>query len=244
MQCGSLWLKPLIFQFQEEALIWFKVGWIQNDGADMGPLRHMPVAAVQPGAGLVPAVANMQGARQRNGAQISKSNAQPFVSSVATNTCPSLCFSLFCSNSSRETTRSTSTTGICHSSSSAECPVPAPPSWGPCWTPTLRSGQLQKNYVAWTENLITFSCRCGQETRVIPRILQMRNHWLRSQKESLRLEEAGLSKTVSAEIIIFVFLLSTLFLHFINNNNIFAVNLKIIRSIMGLKIWNIIFVLT
>ncbi|KAF4519766.1 hypothetical protein B566_EDAN010360 [Ephemera danica] len=38
--------------------------------------------------------------------------------------------------------------------------------------------------------------RCGQETRVIPRILQMRNHWLRSQKESLRLEEAGLSKAV------------------------------------------------
>nr|CAD7392314.1 unnamed protein product [Timema cristinae] len=38
--------------------------------------------------------------------------------------------------------------------------------------------------------------RCGQETRVIPRILQMRTHWLRSQKESLRLEEAGLSKEV------------------------------------------------
>ncbi|XP_065347589.1 protein-tyrosine sulfotransferase isoform X1 [Cloeon dipterum] len=38
--------------------------------------------------------------------------------------------------------------------------------------------------------------RCGQETRVIPRILQMRNHWLKSQKESLRLEEAGLSKSV------------------------------------------------
>ncbi|KAK7868533.1 hypothetical protein R5R35_004816 [Gryllus longicercus] len=38
--------------------------------------------------------------------------------------------------------------------------------------------------------------RCGQETRVIPRILQMRSHWLKSQKESLRLEEAGLSKKV------------------------------------------------
>ncbi|CAG2063964.1 unnamed protein product, partial [Timema podura] len=38
--------------------------------------------------------------------------------------------------------------------------------------------------------------RCGQETRVIPRILQMRTHWLRSQKESMRLEEAGLSKEV------------------------------------------------
>ncbi|KAJ8872689.1 hypothetical protein PR048_026302 [Dryococelus australis] len=41
-----------------------------------------------------------------------------------------------------------------------------------------------------------FHYRCGQETRVIPRILQMRSHWLRSQKESLRLEEAGLSKEV------------------------------------------------
>ncbi|XP_046390941.1 protein-tyrosine sulfotransferase [Ischnura elegans] len=38
--------------------------------------------------------------------------------------------------------------------------------------------------------------RCGQETRVIPRLLQMRTHWLKSQKESLRLEEAGLSKEV------------------------------------------------
>lgn len=39
--------------------------------------------------------------------------------------------------------------------------------------------------------------RCGQETRVIPRLLQIRTHWLKSQKESLRLEEAGLHKDVS-----------------------------------------------
>lgn len=38
--------------------------------------------------------------------------------------------------------------------------------------------------------------RCGQETRVIPRILQLRSHWLRSEKESVRLEEAGISKDV------------------------------------------------
>ncbi|XP_051175710.1 protein-tyrosine sulfotransferase [Leptopilina boulardi] len=38
--------------------------------------------------------------------------------------------------------------------------------------------------------------RCGQETRVIPRILQMRTHWYKSERESLRLEEAGLSKDV------------------------------------------------
>ncbi|KAG6457249.1 protein-tyrosine sulfotransferase [Manduca sexta] len=38
--------------------------------------------------------------------------------------------------------------------------------------------------------------RCGQETRVVPRILQMRQHWARSQKESVRLEQAGVSRAV------------------------------------------------
>lgn len=38
--------------------------------------------------------------------------------------------------------------------------------------------------------------RCGQETRVIPRILQLRAHWLKSEKESMRLEEAGIHKEV------------------------------------------------
>lgn len=38
--------------------------------------------------------------------------------------------------------------------------------------------------------------RCGQETRVIPRILQMRQHWMKSKKEALRLEEAGVDKEV------------------------------------------------
>ncbi|KAG8335794.1 protein-tyrosine sulfotransferase-like [Homalodisca vitripennis] len=38
--------------------------------------------------------------------------------------------------------------------------------------------------------------RCGQETRVIPRILQMRQHWMKSKKETLRLEEAGVDKEV------------------------------------------------
>ncbi|KAJ8681358.1 hypothetical protein QAD02_017145 [Eretmocerus hayati] len=38
--------------------------------------------------------------------------------------------------------------------------------------------------------------RCGQETRVVPRILQMRSHWLKSERESVRLEEAGVSKEV------------------------------------------------
>lgn len=38
--------------------------------------------------------------------------------------------------------------------------------------------------------------RCGQETRVVPRILQMRQHWMRSAKEAMRLEQAGVSKHV------------------------------------------------
>lgn len=38
--------------------------------------------------------------------------------------------------------------------------------------------------------------RCGEETRVIPRLLQMRYNWLKSQKESMRLEEAGLTAEV------------------------------------------------
>ena len=38
--------------------------------------------------------------------------------------------------------------------------------------------------------------RCGEETRVVPRILQMRAHWMKSTKESMRLEEAGLNGDV------------------------------------------------
>ncbi|KAI0235609.1 Protein-tyrosine sulfotransferase 2 [Lamellibrachia satsuma] len=38
--------------------------------------------------------------------------------------------------------------------------------------------------------------RCGEETRVIPRILGMRGQWAKSPKESKRLEEAGLSNEV------------------------------------------------
>lgn len=36
--------------------------------------------------------------------------------------------------------------------------------------------------------------RCGEETRVIPRIISMRSRWSKSQKESNRLREAGLSE--------------------------------------------------
>ena len=35
--------------------------------------------------------------------------------------------------------------------------------------------------------------RCGEETRVIPRIISMRSKWMKSEKEHRRLKEAGLS---------------------------------------------------
>lgn len=38
--------------------------------------------------------------------------------------------------------------------------------------------------------------RCGEETRVIPRILGMRGQWLKSKIEHKRLEEAGLTNSV------------------------------------------------
>lgn len=43
--------------------------------------------------------------------------------------------------------------------------------------------------------------RCGEETRVVPRLLQMRSQWMKSSKESMRLEEAGLSHEVLASAI-------------------------------------------
>lgn len=45
-------------------------------------------------------------------------------------------------------------------------------------------------------------CRCGQETRVIPRMLQLRQHWVKAKKESVRLEEAGLTKEVMSHVAI------------------------------------------
>ncbi|KAF0302643.1 Protein-tyrosine sulfotransferase 2 [Amphibalanus amphitrite] len=39
--------------------------------------------------------------------------------------------------------------------------------------------------------------RCGEETRVIPRILSLRSHWKKSAKETLRLNEAGLTDQVT-----------------------------------------------
>ena len=38
--------------------------------------------------------------------------------------------------------------------------------------------------------------RCGEETRLVPRILQMRERWRRSKQERKRLEAAGLNDTI------------------------------------------------
>lgn len=43
---------------------------------------------------------------------------------------------------------------------------------------------------------MNFIYRCGQETRVVPRILQLRQHWVKSEKENLRLIEAGITREV------------------------------------------------
>lgn len=45
-------------------------------------------------------------------------------------------------------------------------------------------------------SLTHFFFRCGQETRVIPRLLQLRFHWLKSEKESMRLDQAGITSDV------------------------------------------------
>uniref|UniRef100_A0A2P2ICB8 Protein-tyrosine sulfotransferase n=1 Tax=Hirondellea gigas TaxID=1518452 RepID=A0A2P2ICB8_9CRUS len=46
-----------------------------------------------------------------------------------------------------------------------------------------------------------YMVRCGEETRVVPRILQMRQQWKRSAKESMRLKEAGVTDKVLDEAI-------------------------------------------
>lgn len=38
--------------------------------------------------------------------------------------------------------------------------------------------------------------RCGEETRLVPRLLGMRSNWYKSEKEANRLEEAGVTKDV------------------------------------------------
>ena len=38
--------------------------------------------------------------------------------------------------------------------------------------------------------------RCGEETRLVPRILQMRERWRKAKREHRRLDEAGLNNTI------------------------------------------------
>ena len=43
--------------------------------------------------------------------------------------------------------------------------------------------------------------RCGEETRLVPRILQMRERWIRTKQENKRLKAAGLNETVITRIV-------------------------------------------
>lgn len=76
------------------------------------------------------------------------------------------------------------------------------------------------------------NCRCGQETRVIPRILQLRSHWLKSEKESLRLEEAGITKEVN--FCLFSFFMSSVkqcFLNYLCSKiGTFSIRLKLVAD--------------
>lgn len=56
--------------------------------------------------------------------------------------------------------------------------------------------------------------RCGEETRVIPRVLGLKNQWQHSEKESKRLLEAGLSEEVLSSALA-AFILEVRFLKFL-----------------------------
>ncbi len=38
--------------------------------------------------------------------------------------------------------------------------------------------------------------RCGEETRIIPRLIYMRNQWINSKKENERLQNAGMTDEI------------------------------------------------
>lgn len=65
------------------------------------------------------------------------------------------------------------------------------------WLTDFLFSEQVSGYKVALHYLFLFFNRCGQETRVIPRILQMRQHWVKSKKESVRLEEAGVHSDVS-----------------------------------------------
>lgn len=46
--------------------------------------------------------------------------------------------------------------------------------------------------------------RCGEETRVIPRLLSLKQQWLKSPIESKRLQEAGVTGDVSYYLVIII----------------------------------------
>ncbi|XP_047740975.1 protein-tyrosine sulfotransferase [Hyalella azteca] len=61
----------------------------------------------------------------------------------------------------------------------------------------LHDDSHSPNLVQYAHHMV----RCGEETRVVPRILQMRQQWKRSAKESMRLKEAGVTDKVLDEAI-------------------------------------------
>lgn len=60
--------------------------------------------------------------------------------------------------------------------------------------------------------------RCGEETRVIPRLLGLKMQWQKSEKESKRLQEAGLNNNVlSSAVAAFILeVVFDLFIYFLN----------------------------
>lgn len=56
--------------------------------------------------------------------------------------------------------------------------------------------------------------RCGEETRVIPRLLGLKTQWLKSDKESKRLQEAGITNDVLSSAVA-AFILEVLFNTFV-----------------------------
>jgi len=56
--------------------------------------------------------------------------------------------------------------------------------------------------------------RCGEETRVIPRLLGLKAQWQKSEKESKRLQEAGLTNDVlSSAVAAFILEVFNMFLY-------------------------------
>ena len=72
-----------------------------------------------------------------------------------------------------------------------------------CMEPMIFIGGMPRSGTTLARVLVDAhpDIRCGEETRVLPRLLQMRSQWVKSQKEKMRLEEAGVTNEVVVSII-------------------------------------------